>query len=107
MKIPQELAPIARRIVWDEPVAYTLEHPDVFLTRLMVHGTLEDIVAVKRHFNDDAFRDAIRNAPPGLFDPRSWSYWHVVLRMEPPPLPSRRIGDMELPYESFPPTRHT
>ncbi len=41
---------------------------------------------------DEALRDALRNAWPGIFDPRSWSYWHTVLGMLPvPPMRVRQF----------------
>ncbi|OGR90332.1 MAG: hypothetical protein A2992_00245 [Elusimicrobia bacterium RIFCSPLOWO2_01_FULL_59_12] len=93
MNVPAELAPIARRVVWFEPVDYTLEHPDLFLAHVMVYGRMEDVIATKRYFDEAAFRLAIQHAPAGLFDPRSWGYWRVVLGLDPTtPLPSRRAA---------------
>ena len=103
MNVPSELAPIARRVVWFEPVEYTLNHPELFLAHVMIYGTMEDVMAARRYFDDEAFRQALQHASPGLFDPRSWTYWRVVLGLDPvSPLPPRRIGDLELPHESFP-----
>jgi hypothetical protein len=66
------LAAIARRVCWWEPVAATLENPPLFLCRIMALGTWEDICIALDHYGRDAFREALQNAPPGLFDPRSW-----------------------------------
>ena len=44
----------------------------------------------RAHFSEDAFRDALRHAPPGIFDERSWHYWHYALNLLPIPSRPRR-----------------
>lgn len=84
------LAAIARRVCWWEPIAATLENTPLFLCRIMALGTWEDICIALDHYGRDAFREALQNAPPGLFDPRSWHYWHHRLKLLPvPSLPER------------------
>jgi hypothetical protein len=86
------LAAMARRVCWWEPVAATLENTALFLCRIMALGTWDDICIALDHYGRDAFREALQNAPPGLFDPRSWHYWHHRLKLLPvPPLPQRAI----------------
>ncbi len=88
----RHLAAIARRVCWWEPVAATLENTPLFLCRIMALGTWEDIRIALDHYGRDAFREALQNAPPGLFDPRSWHYWHHRLQLLPvPSLPQRVI----------------
>ena len=42
--------------------------------------------------SDDDLREALAQAPPGVFDARSWSYWHLMLDPSPaPPLPQRKL----------------
>lgn len=67
----RDLAAIARRVCFWEPAATTFENTPLFLCRIMVLGTWEDICVALDHYGRDAFREALRNAPPGLFDPRS------------------------------------
>ncbi|MGE5441951.1 MAG: hypothetical protein ACM3Q0_02685 [Bacteroidota bacterium] len=44
------------------------------------------------YLGDDDLREALDRAPAGIFDPRSWSYWHLVLdRWPPPPLRERML----------------
>jgi hypothetical protein len=47
-------------------------------------GTAEDVRAVRDLLGDDALRDALRSAPPGTLDARSWDFWHLVLLGRPP-----------------------
>ncbi len=87
-----DLLEVARRVVWFKPPHQTLLNEVLFLNHAMIYGDLADVVTIRRHYDDDTLRNALRNAHPGLFDPRSWSYWHTVLGMLPvPPMPVRRL----------------
>lgn len=89
-----ELLRVAERVVWFQSPAETLRNPVLFLNHAMIWGMLEDLRVVRAHFTDDDLRDALRNAHPGVFDARSWSYWHLMLDLGPaPPLPVRCLGD--------------
>jgi hypothetical protein len=60
----------------------------IFLAHVMTYGTSGDVVIAKRHFSDDEFLDALKNAPIGVFDRYSWAYWNTVLgRVPVPPIP--------------------
>lgn len=39
----------------------------------------------KRHFPESAFREVLAHPPAGVFDPRSWNYWHVAFGINPVP----------------------
>ena len=89
---PQDLAWIARRVCWWQPAEATLENTPFFLARVMVFGTWEDICLVLETYAEGSFREALQSAPGGLFDNRSWHYWHHRLGITPvPPLPQRSI----------------
>lgn len=91
-RIAPDLHRVARRVVWFKPPEETLRDPVLFLNHAMTWGTIEDLRVVRTHFTDDELREALRNAHPGIFDDRSWSYWHLVLRLGPAPaLPARRL----------------
>jgi hypothetical protein len=48
---------------------------------------------LRRYLSDDDLREALRNAPPGIIDARSWAYWHLMLDVDPaPPIPVRNLG---------------
>ncbi len=81
----QELLAVAKRVVWFKPPAATLADDVFFLNFLMVYGTPEDLIVARQRYNDDDFRGALRNALPGIFDARSWAYWHARLDMGPAP----------------------
>jgi hypothetical protein len=87
-----ELEQVAARVFWWKSPAEALADPSRFLAQVMVYGTVEDLAAVRRHFPESAFREVLAAPPPGVFDPRSWAYWHVVLGLGPAPeLPRRRL----------------
>ena len=89
---PKELERIARRVCWWEPAETTLAGTELFLCRVMVFGTWDDVCLALEAYGEENFSAALRSAPPGLFDPRSWHYWHIRFGLLPvPPLPRRAI----------------
>lgn len=88
---PDRMAEIARRVCWWEPADATLARTPVFLCRVMALGTWEDVCVTLDHYGRPAFCDALRTAPPGLFDERSWHYWHHRLKVLPVPELPRRV----------------
>jgi hypothetical protein len=86
------LRELASRYVWWESPEQALSRPSRLLCQLLQLGTAEDVRSARRIFGDEALRDALRCAPPGVLDARSWGYWHLVLFGRPaPPLPSRPL----------------
>ena len=96
----------ARQVVWWRPPQKTLQNERLFLNQVMCHGTPDVVVTVRRHYDDDRLRDALREALPGIFDRRSWAYWHLMLDMgPPPPLPIRKVPGVdpkEMPTSVWP-----
>lgn len=87
-----DLERVAKRLFWWKTPAEALEDPIRFLAQAMTYGTIEDLAVVRQHFPENAFREVLAHPPAGVFDPRSWSYWHVRFGLEvPPALPKRRL----------------
>ncbi|HVH81836.1 MAG TPA: hypothetical protein VM782_20715 [Stellaceae bacterium] len=85
-----ELLRVAQRVIWFEEPETALADPVRFLTHVMVFGTIEDLTALRGIVGKNEFREALEQAPPGIFDPRSWAYWNLVCERKPaPPLPTR------------------
>ncbi len=64
----------------------------LFPAHVMTYGTIQDLTIAKKHFSDAEFVDALKNAPEGVFDRYSWSYWNTVLgRVPVPEMPKRRF----------------
>ncbi len=90
----RELMALARRLFWWKQTEDALADHNRFLAQLMTYGTWRDILEARRHFGETAFRETLQQAPPGVFDVRSWTYWHHALHLLPvPPLPVRKFAD--------------
>ena len=86
-----ELLRVARRVIWFEEPERALADPVQFLAHVMVFGTVEDLKALRGIVSKDEYREVLEQAPPGVFDARSWAYWSLVCGCKPaPPLPVRR-----------------
>lgn len=82
----------ARRIVWFKPPATALSNPIELMAYAMKHSTTADMELLLRHVGQDGLIEALDNAPPGIIDPRSWSYWNARAGRYPaPPLPRRTL----------------
>ena len=86
----RDLATLARRLFWWKTPDEALADPRRFLAQVMTYGTWRDIVEARAHWEEGAFRDALQSAPPGVFDQRSWTYWHYALDLLPIPRRPRR-----------------
>jgi hypothetical protein len=61
-----------------------------FMAYAFAYATFEDMQVLRRLLDDNDLREALAKAPPGIIDPRSWSYWNLMLdQFPPPPLPTR------------------
>jgi hypothetical protein len=88
-----ELLAAAKRIVWFKPPHEALDDPIELLAYAMRHATAEDMALLLDHIGEEGLREAIDNAPPGIIDPRSWSYWNAkVGRFPAPPMPRRELA---------------
>jgi len=89
----QELLEVAGRVVWFKEPKTTLDDPIHFLAYAMKLGTADDLVALdKAGINLIHFREVLDNAPAGVFDARSWTYWNLRCGRQPvPPLPVRNF----------------
>lgn len=95
LPLTEDLERVARRCVWFRAPAEAVMNPPHFIAYVLTYGTHEDVATLRRCVDDDALRDALAKAPPGIFDARSWSYWHLILngRSPAPPLPTRTFDD--------------
>lgn len=81
----------ARRLIWWKTPEEALRDRARLLAQIMTYGDLEDVRAMLAATTEDELREVLRHAPAGVFDPRSWNYWHLRLGMPPAPLPLRRL----------------
>ena len=86
-----ELQEVAQRCIWWAAPEEALTNTPRFLSHVMVYGLWQDAVIIRRRFSSAELRHALAQAPAGLFDLRSWHYWHRLLGQPVPPRPARRI----------------
>lgn len=61
--------------------------------QVMALGSLEDIQRVREAHGDSIFAEVLANPPQGLFDAKTWSFWHQKVGISPiPPLPSQSVA---------------
>lgn len=86
-----DLLAVAERVVWFKPPHEALADPIHFLAHVMTYGTIEDLQKLEGVAGPDEYSEVLQNAPPGIFDPRSWAYWNLKYGTHPvPPLPVRK-----------------
>jgi hypothetical protein len=85
-----DLLTVAERVVWFKPPAEALADAVHFLAHVMTYGTVDDLRALNGVVGTDEFRETLDNAPPGVFDARSWAYWNLKCGRKDSPLPVRR-----------------
>ena len=93
VSIAPELAASIRAVIWFESPEVAIAHPSRLLCYAMQYTSEPSFSVLRRHFGDEAFRDALRSAPPGIIDRKSWGYWHDYFRPygdQPTPSPPKR-----------------
>jgi hypothetical protein len=91
--VTAETRSLAHKLVWFETADTALADPVRFLAYAFARATHEEMRVLRRYVDDDGLREALDHAPPGIIDPRSWSYWNLRLgRYPPPPLKQRFTG---------------
>ena len=87
-------AALASKYVWWQDPRLTLADPRLFIAQSMTLGTLDDvrwpIDQVPADELRQVLRQVLREPPIGIFNERSWRFWHLRLDCRPiPPLPNR------------------
>ena len=81
---------MARKYVWWQSPERTLADTRFFVAQLMTLGSVDDIRWLLSRVSEDRLRAVLRNPPAGVFNGRSWRYWHLRLGCAPvPELPER------------------
>jgi hypothetical protein len=86
----KETEALARRLIWFEPAVEALGDPVRLMAYAFARATHEEMKTLRGYLDDDDLREALDKAPPGVIDPRSWSYWNLLMGRYPaPPAPGR------------------
>ena len=83
-------AAMARKYVWWQDPRTTLDDPRLLIAQVMTLGTLDDVRWLIDQVPAEELRQVLREPPVGIFNERSWRFWHLRLGCRPiPPLPAR------------------
>jgi hypothetical protein len=64
--------------------------PEEVAAQAMVLGTWDDIRAARERYGEDIFARVLAAPPRGIFDAKSWTFWHKKTgRVPVPPLPDQ------------------
>ncbi len=85
-----EVRQLAEKYVWWQPPEQAVQRRDLLLCQLMQLGAWDDVCLARRLFGDEAFKQALKDAPPGVLDRRSWIYWNRFYGRVPVPPPPER-----------------
>ena len=86
-----ELLTVARKVFWWGEPEQWLEDEVRFLAQVMTYGDWEAVRAAMKALGQAAFHRVLQNPPPGVFDKKSWTFWHEYLHLPVPPLPGRKL----------------
>lgn len=90
------LLEVAQRVCWFQSPEETLKNQRFFLNYVMVYAGFEDMKTVLEYYTKADFLDALTHALCGVFDKKSWQFWHIYCgAFEVPPLPKRRFPGYE------------
>jgi hypothetical protein len=88
----QELKDLIPRFIWFEDPNISIQNATRLLAYAMTYATHEDMRILRKYISDKDFLEALDKIPPGIVDPRSWSYWNLMLGRYPaPPMPTRNL----------------
>lgn len=84
---------VAQRLIWWAAPEEALADRIRFAAQVMTFGSWDDVQVVRNQFGEEIFREVLASPPTGVFDLRSWLYWHRYFRIDPiPPLPKRNLA---------------
>jgi hypothetical protein len=87
-----ELRRLARRLIWFEKPGDALRDRMRLAAYALTYGTHADVKLLRRYMPIRQLHQLLKRPPPGIFDARSWAYWHLKLTGKPAPaLPRRRL----------------
>jgi hypothetical protein len=86
------LTAVAKRLCWWQTPEEALADTIRFAAQVMTFGNWEDVQTTRAVLGDEHLKRTLRQAPPGVFDAPSWTYWHLAFGIEPlPQMPQRKL----------------
>lgn len=79
-----------KKYVWWKTPRAALQDDAHFIAQMMTIGSATDVRWLLSRYSTTDLRRVLRAPPVGIFDARSWHYWHARLGIQPtPPRPTR------------------
>ena len=83
---------MARKYVWWQPPLRALADRRTFFAQMMTLGSVDDVRWLLARVSEEDLCGVLRDPPVGVFNGRSWNFWHLRLGCEPvPELPARTL----------------
>ncbi len=91
------LITLAKKYVWWQDPQKAAKKPARVPAAAMSLGTVEDYQQLIKKVGKPVLRSVLREAAPGWFSPKAWSFWHQILHNTPvsvpvPPPPERTFS---------------
>ncbi len=87
---------LAREYIWWKTPDEAVATPARVMAQVMNLGDYDDVQVLAHHVGDQCLRDVLEHAEIGLFNERSWAYWHYRLGLAAPgrvpPMPTRTLA---------------
>jgi hypothetical protein len=88
-----DLRKAAERCIWFEPPEKAIAYPSRLAAYILTYGDTDDVRALRAQINVPELTRYLDDAPPGIFDRKSWAYWNLVVgRYETPAMPVRTFA---------------
>lgn len=92
LELTPELQEAITRCIWFEPAERAIQNTAKLTAHILTYGSIGDVKALRAQLSDAELKRALDNAPAGIFDARSWAYWHLCMgQRTPPPMPMRKL----------------
>jgi hypothetical protein len=95
IRVPDQVRPallaVASRVFWWGNPDEWLDDSVRFAAQVMTFGDWDDTKLVSQMLGDSIFQQVLADPPAGVFDAKSWSYWHHRYHLNVPPMPSRKL----------------
>jgi len=86
-----QLLSVAKRVFWWGQPEDWLEDPIRFVAQVMTYGDWDDVRTTLSVLGEKAFLRVLENPPPGVFDVKSWTFWHTYYYQAVPAMPVRKL----------------
>ena len=93
----EAIKPLATKYIWWKSPDEAIDFPERVAAQVMNIGDFDDVQMLVNIVGKDYLKEIIQHAEIGMFDERSWTYWHYKLGLSKPnqrvsSMPKRRLA---------------